>query len=64
MDMYLKLNELHHKNFDTLMLYLAEYNPQPYGKEFVGDPEYKELTKSFLKEKNDARKVNKKVGVL
>lgn len=43
-----KLNEAHHKNYDILMQYLNDYQPQAFGKNWSHDPDYKALKKEFF----------------
>ena len=44
---FLKLNDMHHKNYDILMQYLSDYQPQAFGKSYSQDPDYKELQRQF-----------------
>lgn len=44
---FMQLNDIHHKNYDILMQYLSDYQPQAFGKSYAGDPDYKELQRKF-----------------
>lgn len=46
---FTQLNNLHHKNYDILMQYLNDYQPQAFGKSYAGDADYKDLQKQFAK---------------
>lgn len=48
MEQFTKLNDVHHKNYDVLMQYLNDYQPQAFGKSYASDPDYKDLQRQFF----------------
>jgi hypothetical protein len=49
MEAFTKLNAIQHKNHETLMQYLNDYQPQAFGKNnWSHDPDYRTLQKEFF----------------
>ena len=48
LEQFTKLNDIHHKNYDVLMQYLNDYQPQAFGKSYANDPDYKDLQRQFF----------------